>query len=176
MRTFRLPYALGMLALLLLTNSAGANSTPVISNVTASQRGDASKLVDIHYDLADADGDACTVWVTVSDNGGTSWQVPARTFTGDIGMSITPGNSKAVVWDAGLDMPGKVGNFRIRVWADDGNGPAAVVLVPAGWFPFQNTTDPNSWNFVDTFLIDKYETTNQFYCQFLNAGGNDDRI
>ena len=30
------------------------NSAPVVSSVTASQRGDDSKLIDIHYDLADA--------------------------------------------------------------------------------------------------------------------------
>ncbi len=154
--------------------SAWANNAPQVSNVTASQRGDASRLVDIHYTLTDADGDACTVWVSVSDNGGTSWTVPARTFTGDIGMNIAPGANKSIVWDAGLDMPGRVATFRVRVWADDGNGPAAMVLVPAGWFPYQNVSNPNQWVFVDTFLIDKYETTNQFYCQFLNAGGNDD--
>ena len=43
--------------------------------------------------------------------------------------------------------------------------PADMVLVPGGWFPYQNTTPQI---FVETFLIDKYETTNESYCQFLN--------
>lgn len=146
-----------------------ANTAPVVSNVTASQRGDDSKLVDIHYDLADADGDSCTVWVVVSDNGGASWRVPARTFTGDIGNNIAPGINKSVVWDAGADMPGKVGNFKVRIYADDGKGPGSMVPVPGGWFPYQNVSQPEDWIFVDSFLIDKYECTNQIYCQFLNS-------
>ena len=43
-----------------------ANSAPVVSNVTANQRTDESKLVDIYYTLADADSDNCTVWVFIS--------------------------------------------------------------------------------------------------------------
>jgi hypothetical protein len=148
-----------------LSSQVLANSAPVVSNVTAAQRSDDSKLVDIHYDLADADGDNCTVWVVVSDNNGVSWRVPARTFTGDIGASIAPGLSKLIVWDAGADMPGKVGDFKVRVYADDGKVPWALVLVPGGMFPYQNG-DPC---FVESFMIDKYEVTVQQYCQFLNG-------
>lgn len=43
-----------------------------------------------------------------------------------------------------------------------------MVPVPGGWFPYQNVSQPEDWIFVDSFLIDKYEVTNQFYCQFLN--------
>ena len=145
--------------------TAWANSAPVVKNVVASQRQDASKLIDICYDLSDEDGDACTVWVSISDDGGSSWRVPARTFSGDIGQSVTPGTGKRAIWDAGADMAGRVGSFKVRVWADDGKGPAAKVLVPGGWFPYQNTTP---MIYIDTFLIDKYEVTNEFYCQFLN--------
>ncbi len=154
--------------ILLMQASVFANSGPVVSGVSANQRGDESKLVDIHYDLADADGDTCTVWVVVSDNGGANWRVPARTFTGDIGNSIAPGIGKSVVWDAGVDMPGKVGTYKVRVYADDGQGPDAMVVVPIGWFPYQNVSNPEDWIFVDPFLIDKYECTVGFYCQFLN--------
>lgn len=147
--------------------SALANSAPVVSNVTAAQRADDSKLVDIYYDLADADGDSCTVWVAISDDGGATWRVAIFSVSGHIGPSITPGLNKHVIWDAGADMPGKVGNFKARVFADDGKGPAAMVFVPAGWFPYQNAS-PGNWIFLPTFAIDKYEVTNQFYCQFLN--------
>jgi len=153
---------------------AWANSAPRVCCVTASQRGDDSKLVDIHYDLADADNDACTVWIGTSDNGGVSWRVPASTCSGDVGAGITPGTNKAVVWDGCADIPGQTGTFRVRVWADDGKGLAPKVFVPAGRFPYQNVSNLAGWVFVDTFLIDKYEITNAFYCQFLKAGGNDD--
>jgi hypothetical protein len=56
--------------------AAWGNSAPVVSNVTASQRTDASKLVDIYYSLADADGDTCTVTAQASNDGGATWAVP----------------------------------------------------------------------------------------------------
>ena len=144
---------------------AWANSAPVVTNVVASQRQDASKLIDIRYDLSDEDGDACTIWVSISDDGGASWQVPARTFSGDIGPSIALGTGKRIIWDAGADIPWTVGPLKVRVWADDGKGWTANVLVPGGSFPYQNTTPMIH---IDTFFIDKYEVTNEFYCQFLN--------
>jgi len=174
MRRGFLRHLVPCVAMCIFASTAWANSAPVVSNVTASQRGDESKLVDIHYDLSDADGDPCTVWIGVSDDGGATWKVPAKSFVGDLGKDVSPGSNKTVTWDAGLDFPGKIGTYRVRVWVDDGNGSGAKVLVPAGWFPYQNTSNPNNWVPVDTFMIDKYEVTNQFYCQFLNAGGNDD--
>ena len=76
-------FLLAVLLLMVLVgqSAAQANTAPVVSNVIAAQRSDGSKLVDIYYNLADADGDACTVWVAVSDDGGTSWRVPADDFS-----------------------------------------------------------------------------------------------
>ncbi|MCP4710856.1 MAG: formylglycine-generating enzyme family protein, partial [Planctomycetes bacterium] len=144
-----------------------ANSTPVVSNVIVSQRGDDSNLVDIYYNLADGDGDACTVWVSISDDGGTSWRVPVDNFSGAVGAGISPGTNKHIVWDAGADMPGKNGSFKVRVWADDGKGPDSMVPVPGGWFGYQNAA-PENYIFVDSFAISKYETSVGQYCQFLN--------
>lgn len=155
----------------LISVLAFANSAPQVSCVIASQRGDDSKLVDIYYNLADTDGDVCSVWVVISDDGGTSWKVPAMTFTGSVGSSVTPGTNKHIIWDAGRDMPGKVATFKARVYADDGNGPSEMVLVPAGYFAFQG--DYSMMVYVETFQIDKYEVTNQQYCEFLNKLGND---
>jgi hypothetical protein len=146
------------------------NSSPQVTNVTASQRQDGSKLVDIYYTLSDADGDSSTVWATVSDDGGVTYKFPAWSFTGHTGPNIAPGGSRHIIWDAGADMAGAFGsNFKVRVLADDGNGLAPMIVVPAGWFPYQNTSDPNAWVYVPTFLMDKYEVTNASYCQFLNA-------
>jgi hypothetical protein len=150
------------------TSLAWGNSPPVVSNVTAGQRAGSSQMVDVGYDLADADGDLCMVWIAVSDDGGTTWNVPVQNFSGDWGSGVLPGTSKVAVWDAGSDLPGRVGNFRVRVYADDGTGTPAKVVVPAGWFPYRNVTNAGAWSYVPTFLIDKYEITNAFYCQFLN--------
>jgi len=146
-----------------------ANSAPVVSGVTATQRADDSKLVDIYYNLMDADGDNCTVWITASDDNGNSWQVPILTTTGPIGQNIAPGNNKHIIWDAGRDMPGKVGNYKVRIIADDGKGPAPMVFVPAGNFLFQQYQYGSGWVYVNSFMIDKYEITNAFYCEFLNS-------
>jgi len=142
-----------------------ANSAPVVSNVSASQRADDSKLVDIYYNLADADGDLCTVWVIISDNNGLSWTVPAMTFTGAVGSNVSPGVNKHVIWDAGKDISGKVGDYKTRVFVDDGHGSSDMVLVAAGYFNYQNTTPPI---YLPSFFIDKYEVTNARYCEFLN--------
>lgn len=149
---------------ILMCGTLWANSAPVVSNVTASQRGDDSKLVDVYYDLTDADGDLCTVWVFMSEDGGTTWGVPVFSLSGHFGQGVTPGANKHIIWDAGTDMPGKSGNYKARVYADDGKGQIPMVAVPAGAFPYQYGT----WIQVDAFLIDKYEVTNLLYCQFLN--------
>ena len=160
-----------LVSLFLVANVYG-NSAPVVSNVSASQRGDDSKLVDIYYNLADADGDNCTVWVSVSDNGGTNWRVPVDNFTGAVGQSINPGTNKHITWDAGADMPGKSGNFKVRVFADDGNSQDSMLSVPSGWFAYQNTPI-GSYIFVDSYMISKYELTVSQYCQFLNVDDPD---
>jgi formylglycine-generating enzyme required for sulfatase activity len=141
----------------------------VVSNVRASQRTDGSRLVDLYYDLAHTAG--CTVWPVFSADGGASWNVPAMTFTGDLGPGVAPGTFKHIVWDAAGDIPGVVGTYRARVYADDAVTTSNMVLVPAGTFPYQRNFSQQV--FVDTFLIDKYEVTNQRYAEFLNAADLD---
>ena len=75
---------------------------PEITNVRASQR-NGSKLVDIYYDAADADGDQLKVRVEISDNDGARYSVPAFSLSGDIGEGVSPGTGKHIVWDAGTD-------------------------------------------------------------------------
>jgi sulfatase modifying factor 1 len=163
MRTFT-SRSIGWLAAGLAANLVLANSAPVVSNVTASQRGDGSNLVDIYYNLADADGDACTVWTAGSLDGGVTWTLAMLTLSGDVGAGVTPGTGKHIVWDGGANAPGTFGNVRIRVYADDGHLPPDMVLVYGGPFPYQGS----QWTDVPTFYIDKYEVTNSQYCTFLN--------
>ena len=92
---------------------------PVVSKVQAAQRPGTHK-VDIRYDVADADGDALWITVKVSDDGGTTYAVPAASFSGDNGFGIKPGSGKHIVWDAGVDWGGKYSaNMRFRVTAND---------------------------------------------------------
>ena len=162
-----------------LSVSALANSAPVVSNVTVSQRTDGSKKVDIRYNLYDADGDKCTVSVQVSSDGGSTWTVPAVSFTGDIGANISPGSGKYIIWNCGADLPGVYGtNYKVKITANDGKTivPPDMVLIPGGTFQMGDSFGggyPNERPVhtvtLDSFYIGKYEITNSQYCQFLNS-------
>jgi len=98
-----------------------ANTSPQVSNVTASQRTDGSGIVDIGYTLNDADSDDCTVSIEVSNDGGGGWNVAATDLSGDIGAGISPGR-RHIIWKSKTDLPGEYGtNYRVKVTADDGS-------------------------------------------------------
>jgi len=146
---------------LMAAATAWANSPPVVSNVTASQRTDGTKKVDIHYDLADGDGDACTVSVVASDDGGSTWSVPVSSVSGDVGPGVSPGDGKLIVWDCAVDLPGQVGSYKVRVCAEDG-----MALIPAGEFQMGDTFNEGSIYerpvhavYIDAFYMDSYEVT-----------------
>ncbi len=92
-------HSLAAAALVLAHAHAAA---PVVSNIRASQR-TGTKLVDIYYDATDADGDALTVKIQVSNDNGTTYAVPAFTFTGAVGSGVAPGTNRYAVWNAGFD-------------------------------------------------------------------------
>ena len=162
--------------LLTLGNSAvWANTPPEVTNVTAAQRTDGSKLVDIAYDLADLDGDPCTVTALVSDDGGGTWDVPAVSLAGDLGGWVTPGAGKAIVWDCAADLPGAYGtDYKVRVCADDAPG-GDMVEVPGGEFQMGDTFGegfpdelPVHTVYLSPYYMDKYEVTNEQYAAALN--------
>ena len=169
--------ALGAWASLAISGGAEvwANSVPEVTNVTASQRTDGSKLVDIGYKLTDEDGDPCFVTVEVSDDGGSTWDVVATTFTGDVGAGVMPGAGKAVLWECGADLPGAYGtNYKVRVCADDAPG-GEMLLVSGGSFEMgdpwsEGGSDelPVHTVYLSPYYIDKYEVTNDHYAAALN--------
>lgn len=115
-------------------------AAPTVSNVRASQR-PGTKLVDIYYDLSDPDTSSLSVLIQVSQNGGTNWTVPARSFAGAVGGGIAPGPNQFVVWDAGADWDGQfTSQCRVNVLADDSD-PQGLVTVPAGAFDMGDTFD-----------------------------------
>jgi formylglycine-generating enzyme required for sulfatase activity len=126
----------------------------VVSKVQVAQRPGTHK-VDIHYDVADADGDALWITVKVSDNGGASYVLPAAGFSGDNGFRIKPGSGKHIVWDAGVDWGGKYSaNMRFRVTADD-TLPQNMVWIAPGTF----TRDGSKVTISRGFGMSKYEVT-----------------
>lgn len=137
-----------------------AQTAPVVSNVTALQRTDGSMIVDIWYDLFDADGDLCLVTIKISDNDGTSYDHFASfgNLSGAVGYDQQSGTSKHIVWATAAEGIRLDGNqYRIRVLADDGSSPA----LPANFIFVPGGTCSNGVGSVtlSSFYIDKYEVT-----------------
>ncbi len=157
---------------------ACANTPPAITNVRASQR-EGTKLVDIYYDAADADGDLLKVRIEISDNDGAKYSVPAFSLTGDIGEGIAPGTGKHIVWDAGMDWDGEYSDqMRVKVFAIDAQGFPGMEWgneVPPGGFLMgqdggaEGSGPSRHVNIPWSYWLGKYEVTAQQYCDFLNA-------
>ncbi len=155
-------------------------AVPVVSNVSAAQRA-GSKLVDIHYDVADADGGTLTIGVEVSGDAGASYIIPVTALSGNVGMGIAPGSNKSIVWNAGVDWDGQyVPNAKVRVTAYDGStpvAPAGMAYIPAGPFQMGDSfyeigidTLPLHVVQVDGFFMDKFEVTKELW-QSVQAWG-----
>ena len=167
-----------MIAFALIAASALANTPPEITNVRAQQK-DGTKLVDIYYDAADAEGDLLKIRVEISDNDGVKYSVPALTFTGDIGEGVAPGKGKHIVWDAGKDWDGEYSDqMRVKIFAIDAQGFPGLEWgneVPPGGFLMgqdggaEGSGPSKHINIPWSYWLSKYEITVAQYCDFLNA-------
>jgi len=101
-------------------------AAPEVSKVRAAQI-PASHRVEITYDLANPGGEACTVTVEASLDGGNSYgvTVPSQALSGDVGQ-VTPGLGKKIVLHPG-EVPALASIYtkrlRFRVTASEGGGP-----------------------------------------------------
>jgi hypothetical protein len=142
-------------------------TAPIIYNTSVAQRTDGSGLVDIYYDLFDANNDLCEVSLMLSSDGGDSFDyVPnPDNLSGDIGENITPGVRKSIVWDAGAeDIDFDDSQYVFRFVVEDGvyPPPENFVFVEGG------TIYPASGHYTDgltvgDFYIDKHELTQAEY-------------
>ena len=73
-----------------------------ITNATAAQRTDGSKLLDVYYDLTGIEP-LYDVALQVSFDNGQTYQ-PVSVVSGDAG-SVSPGADKQITWDAGAEFP-----------------------------------------------------------------------
>ena len=172
---------LQVLVLLVLVAAcvAAHAAAPTVSNVRASQR-PGTKLVDITYDLADPDSSVLTVSVVVSTNGGSSYTLPATSFTGAVGSGVARGSNKTITWNAGADWNGRYSaNVRFLLTADDANTPVAMAIILAGSFTMGNCMNageassvelPLHTVYVSAFYMDKYEVTKALWDDVYNWG------
>ena len=134
-------------------------TAPIIYNTSVAQRTDGSGLVDISYDLFDANGDLCEVKLKLSSDGGSTFAIipdPAQ-LSGDIGTDIAPGTAKEIVWNAGaegIDFDGD--QYMLQFVVEDGQFPMPenFVFVAGGTVAGITVSD---------FYLDKYELTQAGY-------------
>ncbi len=157
--------------------SAAYAAVPVVSNVTSQQRV-GTKLVDISYNVADADGDLLKIRIEFSDDAGVTYSVPATSLTGAIGENIAPGNGKQIVWNAGVDWDGEYSDqMRVKIIASDAKGLPGLEwgneIAPGGFLMGQDGGLEGSGpsrhvNIPWSFWLSKYEIRNDQYCDYLN--------
>ncbi|SVD09065.1 uncharacterized protein METZ01_LOCUS361919, partial [marine metagenome] len=96
------------------------NNPPAVENVTASQRIDGSKIVDIYYDLSDADGDLLSITLMLSEDGGETFTFTPTQVSGDIGNDIEQGTGKHIIWNVGDENYALEGDqYQFKIIADD---------------------------------------------------------
>ncbi len=114
---------------------------PDVTNVLAVQR-PGTKLVDVTYDLYSAGGHTMTVRLYLSDDDGATFPIECVTATGHIGSGITSGTGRQIVWDAGTDYPGYVGDdYRVKVTAIGSLEQATIA-----YYPLDGNADDYSGN------------------------------
>jgi len=159
-------------------------AAPVVSNVTASQRTDGSKKVDIYYNVSDPDTATLTISVMVSNNGGSSYTITPSSISGDVGSNVPRGTGKHIVWNAGTDLPGAYGtNYKVAVTASDSAYSGQMISIPAGDFQMGNSGIGNDAAYgrsnelpqhtvtLAAYSIGKYEVTRGEYRAFMTATG-----
>ncbi len=162
-----------LVVLIFVGLSLFCNEPPVVSNVVVQQRDDGSYIVDISYDLADADGDIMLVSIRASDDEGESWDYVIAFVAGDIDYDIVSGNGKQVTWDFAADHP-EVLNIptMIKITADDRNGAGfeGMIYVEGGTFEMGDHFNEGETGelpvhevTLNSFLIGQYEVTQDEY-------------
>ena len=147
-------------------------ASPVVSNIRASQR-PGTKLVDVYYDLSDADGDLQLIQMAVSADAGLTYSIPCTSLSGQAGAGISPGANRKITWNAGVDWNGNwVPQCRVRVTAHDGStppAPAGMAYIPGGPFQMGDNLDGDTGAMpvhnvqMDAFFIDKTEVTKELW-------------
>ncbi|RKZ33092.1 hypothetical protein DRQ33_04785, partial [bacterium] len=93
------------------------NNPPVVSNVSDGvgwHRGN----ITITYDLADDDGDNCTVTCEWYDG---TWHSTGNVSGDGIGTPTPPGTGKTITWQSALDFTGESSTIQFRITPNDGS-------------------------------------------------------
>ena len=89
------------------------NTNPTVTNVAFTIDG---TTVTVTYDVADAEEDAFTIYMEVSENSGTDWDFDYGSASGDIGTSVAEGTNKTITWAYNGSSSG---TMKVKILADD---------------------------------------------------------
>lgn len=166
-------FIIGFGLLLNLFFIAHLNAVPSVVISEVSQRTDASKKVDIHYNVVNSQ--PVTVSIYASQDNGITWNLPINLVSGDVGPNIYPGNGKHIVWDVLAEHPNIIyENVKFKVVADDGLISQDFVHVEGGVFLMGRTIGtgyptelPVHQVTISSFYMNKYEVTQGQYLQIM---------
>jgi formylglycine-generating enzyme required for sulfatase activity len=140
-----------------------------VTNVTAAQRTDGSKLVDITYDITeDSLFTAFNVSVEVSFDGGATY-TQTNYVEGDVGVNISSGTGRQITWLLGDEYPDIFfEDVKVKVTATGyiaGELPFEFVTVPAGEYTYGEGDTVLTIDY--DYEIMKYQVTSAQYAEFL---------
>jgi len=152
-----------------------------IQNIKVSQVHDS---VYINYNLiGKKDEDIFKVFLTISDDGGSTFSITPKRISGDVGNYVVSGNNKEIVWDPLSENMQLFGNnyvvsLKANIIGDSGY--IETVHIPGGKFEMgdkfgEGSTDETFVHtvFLDDYEIGMYEVTNIQFGAFLKAYGSD---
>jgi len=92
-----------------------ANTNPTVTNVSFLYN-EATNIITVTYDVADAEQNSFTIYMEVSENSGTDWDFDYGSASGEIGTSISGGTDKEITFSySGSNSP----TMKIKILADD---------------------------------------------------------
>lgn len=153
------------LFVLLMWVTLALQASPQVQNLNASQRTDATKMVDIYFNIVH--NQSVTVSIYASQDNGVTWNLPINIVSGDVGPNIVPGNGKHIVWDVLTENPNIIyENVKFKVIAGDTQIPDDFVLIQGGTFSMGDTRGVGSYLEypihqvqLSSFYLGKYEIT-----------------
>jgi|GEM_PF-3881945 len=166
---FRIKFCLLFVFTLAFLAGLWGNTPPTVTNVSAAQRSDGSKIVDIWYSVNDVDNDTLTVSLAVSnDNRATFSLTPSpANLSGAIGENILSGNNKHIVWNAGNEGIAFNGSqFRVKVTATEKINLSYGLVA---FYPFNGNANDESGNGLDgtpngtSITSDRFGNSNSAY-------------
>lgn len=107
------------------SHAVAQNAAPTVS-ITDVSVDEVAQTATVNYQLTDADGDLCEVWLKYSTDGGEYFAI-ADAVSGDAGEGIDSG-SQTLVWDFSANAEGIFGT-RLKVVASDGASASIADMV-----------------------------------------------